>query len=176
MPREPSTKEKWGLILKVWVLNILLVPIILLIGSFFSETNHYALIRYAARNYPIYFVDLDRFNIFFWYTLDAALEEEIRFRFPGWIVLFVLTKLKFEIKNYNFAWISVWFTVVVFSILWALGHPSSIAVYSILFAGLTWGWLVVKTGNIWPAIVAHILANTSIYFLIKILLAIGYKI
>lgn len=118
--------------------------------------------------YSPFFWPLKRFFEFFRnHSLITALNEETLFRGPIRILVgFIL----FFRKQLNL-WLLclVWLTGLVLNYWWATAHIGHELVWIPVFvAGLAWLWLVIKTNRLWPAICCHVIANLSIYLLIKI--------
>jgi len=183
--------QAWKLILRVWLLNVIFVPLIFTIallglGSGATETANYSQIYYP------FFLPWSELGFFFIeYAIQPALNEEFLFRFPIIALIWIANSLGYHPKKSSFSWVLIVILAVVLNALWAYGHISYPAfmddqpiVYKyyfifppVFFAGLSWLWLTFKIRPSWPwpSIVAHTLANTSIYVFIKIAVMLGYK-
>jgi len=186
-----SLKHKWMLIWKVYILNSVIMPMIFLTVACFFNPVYNDLQKYAAGR-PAFASPWSNFFSFFKsQILDVAFREEIDYRLYTWLListvyfgLFILRRFKpnNQLENNSLLWSSVWFIVwdvaLITNIFWVKMHASSFSyVFIPLFvAGLSWNWLIIKTGKLWPAIASHMLANLSIYFLIKILIFSNVKI
>ena len=189
MGREPPNfKNKCKFILYIEILDILIVPILfailgLMIGvdSVIYELKSYAEIR------PDYFLPTNDFFVFLGSSaLKPAFVEEIQFRLLPYVLMAMLIFLftKYGIyKNggskllQKIAYVIIWIPFLIGTYYWILIHSYHFSpiLIPVFFAGLTWSWLIIRTGSWWPALVAHILANTTIYFFVKILFLLGYK-
>jgi len=153
-----SVKEKWQWFAKVMLANAILVPIIAAFCYFVFQ------LRFNLSNYPSFLLPLSRFSEFLW---DAMIKqpviEEITYRGIVWLFIIPLDR---AVQNQYYKIFFVWILIVVPTLYWAISiHPVPLPVF---FAGLTWGWLIVKTRSFWPALVSHGFSNCLLYFLIKI--------
>ena len=179
-----SLKQKWILIWKVYLLNSIIVPVLLLNLSLFVKPIFNDIKQYASSR-PAFNTPLSQFFPFFRdQVLDIAWKEELHYRIYAWLAVSAIwlciyvgyrLKAKDWLEKYSFEWFLIWFLVwnvaTISNLYWVKGHSATFNyVFIPLFiAGLSWNWLIIKTGKLWPAIVSHMLANTSLYFLIKML-------
>lgn len=161
-----STKEKWCLIGKVWLVNAAIIPLLALVWFFISNTN------FSLSDHPSGFIlPLNKFyNFFIFSVFESPLLEEATYRIWIWLTVVILAKICINGKNGTS--ILAWAVIIMPTLMWATEsgqhHVSIMA--PVFFAGLTWGWLVAKTKSLWPAVVAHGLANCTLYFAIKLAL------
>ena len=165
---ELSLPRKWRLIFWVWCLNCMSAAIIVLFVYYINGPEY---IHSAAEIYKKtppssqYFLPIKNFFSFFEYLVfNPALVEEIKYRWPGYLLIYIFSRLKMAI-SYTWKNIIFWTVMILGNYIWAGDHLIFVPVF---LAGLTWGWLVFKTRQIWPAVIAHGLANLSIYTFIKI--------
>ncbi len=164
-----STARKWKLIFKVLALNALVVPILLLISQEFISQER---VGHLVHSYPEFYYESFRiFGSFLKkYVFETAILEESYAR--GLLWLLIVSKMKVVMfKKHDLTSLVLWASLIIPTFQWATLHPIFLPVF---FAGLTWGWLVIKTKSMWPAVVSHMLANLSIYFLIKLVQLLGY--
>ncbi|OGN05318.1 MAG: hypothetical protein A3B99_03225 [Candidatus Yanofskybacteria bacterium RIFCSPHIGHO2_02_FULL_44_12b] len=178
MDQEPSTKEKWRLIFKIWVINTLCGPLLFIFGFLFLDGNFKHLQEYAKTHYH-YFLPLNRFfEAFNRVSISDPLQEEFYFRWPIWIIAVLIYKVGRKIEYCNLQFFLTWIPAIVLNTIWVSSHLTSGKSYyfifpALFFTGLTWTWLTIKTRQPWPSIVAHGLANTTIYILAQLLKIIG---
>lgn len=156
-------EEKWRLVFKAMCCNILLVAATAAIMNYFGEIT---LSDYKNRC-PQFFSPLGEFGKFFWESVwITGILEEVLYRGPVWILSSV--GLVFYIRNFRLHPWLIWLAILIPNYFWAIGHTP--AALPIFVAGLSYGWLVARTGSLWPAIVAHCASNLLIYLAIKIAL------
>ena len=185
-------KQKWILIAQVYILNTIIVPMIILtICTFYypilGDLKEYAEVRQN------FFVPMSNFITFFKKdALYRALSEEFNYRIYAWLLVNIInlwTLIKFRLnifqpKNYRYDWswlalqIFVWNVALISNTAWTKIHfpEFNYVMIPIFIAGMSWNFLVIKTGKIWPAVTSHILANTSIFFFIKIIQSLGIQL
>lgn len=154
---------KWFLILKVLIFDIIVVLIALIVMYFFTGLESTNL----KNDYRGYFYPLNRFGYFFknmaWHP---AISEEISYRGLIWILS--ASNFTLSIKGRKLDYLILWSAIFIPTAFWAYNHLGFNL--PIFIVGISWGLLVVKTKSLWPAIVAHMTANVTIYFALKILL------
>ena len=157
---EITVSEKWKFIGKIMALNALFVPILAAISYYIYGKKIGPILAY-----PSFFLPLNKFHVFFQSSVfEAAVLEEMTYRL--WVWLFAANLVTITIRNKNCSPVFLWLAIIIPTVVWAASiHP---IVPPVLFAGLTWGWLVAKTRSLWPAVVSHGLSNAAIYLVIKI--------
>jgi hypothetical protein len=109
-----------------------------------------------------------------WVIYNSPLTEEFKFRLPLYALVFYLTtRTKIYNKEYeNLINFFLWFTLLLPTIYWAFftGHYMGLSVFTV---GMTWGWLIIKTKRIWPAITCHMIDNFTIVLAIRLYDIIG---
>lgn len=155
--------HKWLLIFKVLALDILIVVVALIFMYLFVD---FGSVNFRG-SYSTFFYPLNQFPDFFrskvWAT---SLREEAYYRSPIWILS--ASSLTISIKGRKLDDLLIWSTIIIPSAFWAYNHTSFNL--PIFIVGISWGWLVSRTRSIWPAFIAHMMANLIIYFALKILL------
>lgn len=155
-------RHKWLLTGKMLAAYCILAPatiwLFYLSGNFDLEK-----IKIAQKEY---------FSLFnfsqFWYFLkdevwEGPLLEETLYRSPIWLLAVGGIASRVERSKLNLFW--VWLVIIIPNIHWTTTH--FVFDWVVFVAGLGWGWLVYKTGSLWPAIISHAAANLLIYFGIK---------
>ncbi|OHB21692.1 MAG: hypothetical protein A2939_04890 [Parcubacteria group bacterium RIFCSPLOWO2_01_FULL_48_18] len=156
-----ATKEKWKLIARVMMLNAIAVPVLSIISYLVLDEK-----LNLISAYPQFFYPLSRFFEFFESSaLQPAVMEELFYRTAVWF--FTVNTIKFYSRNKDLTSLFLWLAIIIPSAYWAIvSHPIAPPVF---FAGITWGWLVAKTKSWWPAVISHVLSNTFIFFIAKVL-------
>lgn len=101
-------------------------------------------LKYLAKTKNFYASSLICIRMVF---VSPIIEETI---FRGMLIPWINKKL------------NIWICIVISSILFSAGHfmvTNLIGMYSLIIAGLIFGWLFAKTKVIWPSIVLHIVMN-----------------
>ncbi len=166
MPVQNSTAQKWRLIGKLMSIYCLLSWAVVLLFYFFGNLD---LAQYKTTN-PIFFYPLRRFVVFFEQAFWGALREETLYRGPIWFLTVAglnftaISALRQKWSKWHYFLIGL--AIFIPNVYWIKGHH--VLPFLVFFAGLGWGWLVYKTGSLWPAIVSHVMANVLIYFGIKL--------
>jgi len=190
-----SLKQKWKLVFKISVLNILGTPIIFLIfGLIVGFDDILKDLKNYTRHRLDFFLPINQFLTFFRSSaLVPAGLEEVEYRLLPWLFLILVEpviqiwKSKYKTRSNFFiirllielsCLLIIWVPFIIGNYFWTLTHSSkfNLILPIVFFTGLTWSWLIIKTKDWQLAVVAHILANISIYFFIKIFLLFGYKI
>lgn len=182
-PRKFDINFDWGdfwpnfkLVLKVLGINsIIIASLIILTYCWHGGGNFMVIINKYRMNYQrIYFAPFNKGNLFIitWYwSLLPAINEETIFRGP----LYIALKHKFRLKIYKDITIA---TLIILSMalnfLWISWPTKHTIDFPIFMAGLPWYWLVFKTKKLWPAIFCHFMANISIYFVVQLLIYMGF--
>jgi len=156
-------KSKWLLIFKLWLVYvfgfsaaifILYYPVI--------EPN----LQVYKKEYASYFYPGNLYDFLAYNAWMAAILEEAEARGPAWLL--VASGFTWTIKGYRADKALAWLLLIAGTAWWSWdGHLA--LNWSIFIAGLGWGWLVVKTRSLWPAMVSHGLANLTIFVAIRIL-------
>lgn len=161
-----SLHQKWLLTGKLMIAYCLLIPVIILLLFFFGRLD---LVHYKLGHQEFYY-PLNRFGDFFKMIFLGALREETYYRGPVWLLavsgLSLILTSNLTAKQYNLRYLLFGLTVLIPNIYWIRGH--SVLPWLVFLAGLGWGWLVYKTGSLWPAVVSHTIVNVLIYFGIKL--------
>ncbi|OGM99800.1 MAG: hypothetical protein A3B91_02110 [Candidatus Yanofskybacteria bacterium RIFCSPHIGHO2_02_FULL_41_29] len=190
----PNNQQAWKLILWVWLVNMVTTPVIFYLSFRLLSGKPQDLQTYSSFLWG-FLVPWNQFGFFFTnFAIDPALYEEFLFRFPIIIAISVLSWLGYSLKNSNLSRILTVGIAIGLNVWWASGHIPILAGFEqngthivkyyyflfppVFFSGLTWIWLTLKIQPAWPwpSIVAHILANTSIYVALKVAELIGVKI
>lgn len=154
-------QEKWRLIFKTVAVNAILVFAVVWIAYLLGEAN---LADYQTYNHS-FFLPMGQFGQFLKEKAFASLIlEEMFYRGPVWFLS--SAGLVFCLGKYRVHLVLIWLAILIPDYFWAMSHyPAKLPVF---IAGIGFGWLVYRTKALWPAIVAHFIANIAIYFAIKI--------
>ena len=163
--------EKWFLIFKVLALNAVVMSLLMFAMYMLGRVEG---IEQFKENKALagYFNDFSLFNFWIFFKkhcIEGPASEEILRRAP--VYLLTLINLEVLVKDRNFAKCVLWISLIIPTGFWALSHTFALPVF---IAGLAYGWLIIKTRSMWPAIVCHSLSNLSIYILLKILQYLEY--
>jgi len=165
-----SQRWKWGLVFRVYLATLVAVPIIILacrvIGG--DEFIQQASVDYAGI-FGCYFRSWDGFVAYVKdVVVNGPISEEIWFRGVVWAL--AVSNIRLIYRGLDATKPITWILLTALTLFWSISYPSHIIHYSIFTAGMFWGWLVIKTKSLWPAIVSHSLANLTIYFAVKLFL------
>jgi len=160
--------QKWQLIVKVVFFDYALATVAFLLTLFVMDIDIVTAIDgFKAKNIAFF----KPFNISSveWFSFQVPLFEEFKYRIYLYAGILYLRERVGAINQRYKDPINVllWILLIIPTAYWAwtihyLGFP-------VFMVGLTWGWLIIKTKRIWPALIAHSIANLTLYILVKIL-------
>src|SRR3989338_3846785 len=167
-------RETWGWVLKGLAFNA--ITSLCLLGALAVLGKFEGLKQLTeVKSLAVYFYRFNLSDFWFFFKEHVAMgpvAEETFYRLP----VFLLIMWNFEqfFDNQKWAKYILWLSLIIPTGFWALDHdlPS----LPVFIAGLTYGWLIIKTRPSWPwpAIACHSLSNLSIYVLVKILQVFEY--
>lgn len=165
---EPDFKEKLKIIfLRALPFNIILVTVLFSFGYLILD------ISVDTTRYPDFFDSGKQFGNFLeTVVLKTAFYEEFLFRF--WFFLLVYFAYKTEKHRIKIIFgkrdvtpFFLWLCLAGTTLLWTLTFHS--AFYApVFFAGMIWGWLIMRTKQWWPAVLSHGICNLLIYLVVKL--------
>jgi membrane protease YdiL (CAAX protease family) len=164
--RNLTLSQKWKLIFYVVIVDCVGVLIIAILFLSFYGLNIDAALADLKISHPNFFKS--SFKDFSWVLFNRPLAEEYSFRIYLYALVWYISR-KITVRNVeyeNFVNYILWISLVVPTAFWAFnGHYMATTVF---FAGMTWGWLIIKTKRIWPAVVAHSIDNLIFVIVIKL--------
>lgn len=173
--------NKWMLILKVSLFNS--IATLLIIFSYGMFVGFDVLIAELATYEKIYSnyigssVSLMTFINITCYTVGG---EEVQYRLLPWLFMIfahhLYKKCKIDEDKIGL-YILIWLPFLVSNYYWTTIHHINFnaPLVGIFVAGLTWSWLIIKTRDWTSSVIAHFMANTTIFLFVRILIYFGYK-
>lgn len=154
-----SRKELWRLILFVVVVNAIFTPPLFLVEAYARSDGSLSgvmeFVRHYGSLYPnIFHPGESRAISYLKFCITTPIKEEITARGPLWILVILFMMCRVRPSRVRDAIVGI--AISLPTLWWAAGHPVMLPVFA---AGILWGFLVYKTGNIWPAIFCHSTAN-----------------
>lgn len=161
----------WKRILAAFALNAVTVPLVItaLFVLGLVDMSPVEVMEKFKKNYYTFFKPLNQFfDFFFENALAPAIFEELVYRGPIRVIFGLLILFRKESSRWLIP--IVWMIGLTLNLHWAyyVHAEHGIMWIAVFTAGIAWLWLVIETKSLWPAMVCHAIANTSIYFVIKI--------